>query len=114
MKKLVLFLSLMVSVIGFSQSSSSLPSEIYGIWRSVDNEFVSIYVDEEFRTVFERRSSGGQRLAIGTISYNENGEMCITRFDIKDQYSLAFIIGPSTLVITKPRSDQAWLWSKIQ
>jgi len=113
LKKLLFILMLPLTTLGFSQEELKLPSEIYGIWRSIDNEFVSIYTNSEFVTVFDRRSPGGQRLAYGTINY-KNGEMCINRLDTPDEYSLAFIVGESTLVITKPRSTQAWLWTKIQ
>lgn len=93
--------------------NSKVPTEVYGIWQSVDNEFVSIYTDSNFETVFDRRSSNGSRLAFGTVDYID-GQLFVTRTDVKDQYSLPFYIGDSTLVIMKPRSNQAWIWTKVQ
>ena len=113
MKKLILIISVFLSSLVYSQESSNIdvPFEIYGIWQSFDNEFLRISRDLDGKTIFQR-INGRTMQASGTLSI-VNGEMHIVRADKKDEYTLAYFIGESTMVITKPRSGKAWLWSKV-
>ena len=44
----------------------------------------------------------------------ENGDMHINRYDTEDAYRLGLFIGNETMVINKPNSIRAWLWTRIQ
>ena len=109
MKKLILLFSLLVGSLAFGQED--VPFEVYGIWQSVDNEFLRIARGPDGQAIFQR-INGREMKAMGTIKVID-GEMQITRGDKDDQYVLAYFIGNTTMVITKPRSSQAWLWNKV-
>jgi hypothetical protein len=113
MKKLILILSLLLCSFLYSQEKiyTDVPFSIYGVWQNFDNEFVKIYTDLEGRTLFQR-VKGREVLAVGEIK-RVNDELHIIRNDIKDSYNLVFIARNNTLVIMKPRSDQAWLWQRV-
>ena len=109
MKKLILLFTLMVGSLAFGQED--VPFEVYGIWQSVDNEFLRVYRTEDGKAAFQR-VSGRSIKAMGIIEFVD-GEMHITRGDKKDEYSLAYFLGNDNMVIAKPNSNQAWLWSKV-
>ena len=109
MKKLIFTLSLLVSSLAFGQED--VPFEILGVWQNIDGEAVKITRNGE-DVVFERRNTTSI-LAAGTITMVD-GELHINRYDKDDEYRLAFFIGNETLVINKPRSVNAWLWTRLQ
>jgi len=113
MKKLLLLLFI-VSTYTYSQEVeyTDVPYEMYGVYRSVDNEFLKIYSNLDGKTLFQR-VDGRKVVAKGEIKRVGN-ELRIIRLDYSDEYNLIFVIGNGNMVITKPRSDQAWLWDKIQ
>lgn len=100
---------LLMSINAFGQED--VPFEVYGIWQSVDNEFLRVYRTEDGKAAFQR-VSGRSIKAMGIIEFVD-GEMHITRGDKKDEYSLAYFLGNDNMVIAKPNSNQAWLWSKV-
>lgn len=114
MKKLIILLSVLLSSLVYSQESqyTDIPYELYGVWRNLDNEFVKIYSDLDGQTLFQR-VKGRKIIAKGVIKRVDD-ELHIIRTDNNDTYSLAFIIGKTNMVITRPRSDRAWLWDRIQ
>ena len=105
MKKLIIFL-LMTSFC-YTQNSQPIPSELYGNWYNLDQELLIIQPNE----TFTRRNTKGI-LASGKLELVD-GELRVIRDDIKDEYNLLFYIGNTTLVITKPRSNKAWLFYKL-
>ena len=109
MKKLILTLSLLVSSLAFGQED--VPFEILGVWQNTDGEAVQITRNGE-EVVFQRRNNNSI-LAVGTITL-VNGELHINRYDTEDEYRLAFFVGNETMVINKPNSVQAWLWTRLQ
>ena len=109
MKKLILILSLVVGSLAFGQED--VPYKMLGVWQNLDNEFVKIYTNIDGNTFFQR-VKGKTVIASGQIIRSGN-EIHIVRSDKKDEYNLVFIIGDTNMVITKPRSDQAWLWNKV-
>jgi hypothetical protein len=113
MKKL-LFLLLFISTFSYGQKVeyTDVPFEMYGVWRSIENEFLKIYSDLDGKTVFQRVKDRTV-LATGEIKRVGN-ELHILRSDNTEEYNLIFVLGESNMVITKPRSDAAWLWDKIQ
>ena len=113
MKKL-LFLVFIISTFSYGQKVeyTDVPFEMYGVWKSVENEFLKIYSDLDGKTLFQR-VEGRKILAKGEIKRVGN-ELRILRSDNTDEYNLIFVIGNGNMVITKPRSDSAWLWDKIE
>lgn len=116
MKKLLLLL-FAVSTFAYGQKRQKIeyvdiPFEMYGVWRSVENEFLRISSDVNGATKFQR-VEGRRLLASGEIK-RINNQLHIIRTDSKEEYDLIFIIGNGNMVITKPNSDRAWLWEKVQ
>ena len=110
MKRIILFLFLFTS---FLSGQSGPNPEIYGLWKNLDGEYVSIQLDNTFQR-FEIDPITKQRIPIsnGTLEV-VNDELHIVRRDTIDNYKLGFFVNMTTMVITKPRSRRAWLWFKI-
>ena len=114
MKKTILVL---LTILTFSISKAqeipelnTVPSELVGIWKNFDNEFLVI----RLRGEFERVSAKGKRLAVGIIKVKED-TINVIRTDIDDEYSLGYLVNDKTFVISKPRqSDRAWLFNKVK
>ena len=87
--------------------SNSIPPELYGNWYSQDQELLIIQPND----TFTRRSTDGI-LAEGKLKIVDN-ELRVIRADVDDEYTLLFYIGNTSLVVTKPRSQQAWLFYRL-
>jgi len=87
--------------------SNSIPPELYGNWYNLDQELLIIQPND----TFTRRSTEGI-LAQGKLEIID-GELRVIRTDVSDEYGLLFYIGNTSLVVTKPRSQQAWLFYKL-
>lgn len=87
--------------------SNSIPPELYGNWYNLDQELLIIQPNN----TFTRRSTEGI-LAQGKLEIID-GELRVVRTDVGDEYDLLFHIGNTSLVVTKPRSQQAWLFYKL-
>ena len=87
--------------------SNSIPPELYGNWYNLDQELLIIQPNN----TFTRRSTDGI-LAQGKLEIID-GELRVIRTDVSDEYGLLFYIGNTSLVVTKPRSQQAWLFYKL-
>ena len=85
----------------------NLPLDVIGKWQSFDNEFVSIGNDGSFIRV------DGKEVKSRGILREDNGRLYIKRTDIEDEYVLSYYERNDVLVITKPRSMQAWLFYRI-
>lgn len=109
MKKLIIVLTLLVSSLVSGQES--VPTNLFGAYINDDGEVLSINRDLD-KVVFVRKSKTKVEAA-GTIKMVD-GELHIIRIDSNDEYRLAFFIGNENLVIYKPRSTSAWLWTRIQ
>ena len=109
MKKLIFLLSLLVSSLAFGQEE--VPHDALGAWYNLDGEVLVISRKAE-KIVFVRKSAT-KILATGQITM-DNGDMHINRYDTEDAYRLGLFIGNETMVITKPNSVRAWLWTRIQ
>jgi hypothetical protein len=86
-------------------------NNIYGLWVNQDHEFVRINPDSTF-TRFSTNNEKIIPLAYGKV-YQEGGELRIIRKDTIDAYNLCYYVGNETMVICRPRSKKAWLWSKL-
>lgn len=114
MKKLLVLL-LVFSSFAYGQKEpeyTDVPFEMYGVWRSIENEFLKIYTNFEGETEFQRVV--GRKLASRGIIKRVGNELHIIRKDTTETYHLIFAIGNGNMVITKPNSDKAWLWDKVQ
>ena len=109
MKKFLLLLTLVVSSLAFGQEE--VPYDALGAWYNLDGEILIISRNEE-KIVFTRKNAT-RILATGEITM-ENGDMHINRYDTEDAYRLGLFIGNETMVINKPNSIRAWLWTRIQ
>ena len=110
MKRIILILFLFTS---FLSGQSGPNPEMYGLWKNLDGEYVSIQLNNTFQR-FEINPITKQRIPIsnGTLEVVDN-ELHIVRKDTIDSYQLGFFVNMTTMVITKPRSRRAWLWFKI-
>jgi len=109
MRKFLLFISLVVSSLTFGQGE--VPYDALGAWYNLDGEILVINRDAE-KVVFVRKNAT-KILATGEITM-DNGDMHINRYDTEDAYRLGLFIGNETMVINKPNSVRAWLWTRIQ
>ena len=109
MRKIILLLSLVVSSLTFGQEE--VPYDALGAWYNTEGEILVISRDAE-KVVFTRKNAV-KILATGEITM-VNGDMHINRYDTEDAYRLGYFIGNETMVINKPNSIRAWLWTRIQ
>jgi hypothetical protein len=105
MRKLIIIFLIATSFC-YTQSNS-IPPELYGNWYNLDQELLIIQPND----TFTRRSTEGI-LAQGKLEIVD-GELRVIRTDVNDEYDLLFHIGSTSLVVTKPRSQQAWLFYKL-
>ncbi len=97
----------------FSLTAFAQVPEIYGLWYNAEGEFVKIFQNDTFnRFTIETDTKRKITVSTGTIEYI-NKELRIVRKDTIDTYNLCYYIGNETMVVCKPRSQQAWLWRKI-
>ena len=87
--------------------SNSIPPELYGNWYNQEQELLTIQPNNTFV-----RRSVEEIIAQGTIKIVD-GELRIIRTDISDEYNLLFYLGETSLVITKPKSKEAWLFYRL-
>jgi len=106
MKKIILLL-LFISYNAFSQT------DIYGMWGTVDGEYVEIFPDNTFKRYNLRGLNKRKEvLAEGYIEY-DGERLEVHRTDTVDAYDLDYFMGYENMVITKPRESEAWLWEKL-
>jgi len=105
MKKLII--TFLIATSFCYTQSNSIPPELYGNWYNLDQELLIIQPNN----TFTRRSTKGI-LAEGKLKIVDN-ELRVIRADVDDEYTLLFYIGNTSLVVTKPRSQQAWLFYRL-
>jgi len=91
--------------------------ELFGIWQTLDNEFVQISRDMDFKVSFMRVASSKALLAKGFITADSAETLSIDRtYPESETYVSQYVFSPSkkTLVIMKPNSNQAWVLHKVQ
>ena len=93
-------------------------TDIYGMWGTVDGEYVEIFPDNTFKRYNLRGLNKRKEiLAEGYIEYKvaPSGleRLEIHRTDTMDTYNLDYFMGYDNMVITKPRESEAWLWEKL-
>ena len=109
MRKLILLFTLLVGSLAFGQED--VPVNLFGVYANGEGEVLQISRDLD-QVVFQRKSKYKIE-ATGTIKMVD-GKLHIIRSDKQDEYNLVYFIGHENIVINKPRSTSAWLWTRIQ
>ena len=100
-------LSLTLFLSTFSYSDNNNPDNIYGYWLNNDSEILLIQLDNSFT-----RSDKFSVLAEGNLEFI-NDKILVYRTDTNEEYALEYFLGKETLVVMKPNSQEAWLFSRI-
>jgi len=97
----------------FSLTTFAQAPQIYGLWYNAEGEFVKIFQNDTFnRFIMEVGTRKKITESKETIEY-VNKELRIVRKDTVDSYNLCYYIGNETMVVCRPRSQEAWLWQKV-
>jgi len=114
MKNLLLALLLPFLIGG---TTNEVETDLIGIWHDEFNrESVQITRNNDFDVQFTR-VSGYNLKSKGLILSSHEGLIEVERnYPKKETYTLRYVFSPSkeTLVITKPDSKQAWVFTRIQ
>ena len=105
MKNFIISLTLFISSLSYSASEN--PSNIYGYWLNNESEILLIQLDNSFT-----RSDKFSVLAEGNLEFI-NDKILVYRSDTNEEYALEYFLGKETLVVMKPYSQEAWLFSRI-
>jgi hypothetical protein len=93
----------------------TVPMEIVGVWRNMDNEFLRIDLYGKFKRVKPNGvviSEG--RIEVTSSEYFLEQEIRVYRDDVDDNYVLGYVINNRTFVVTKPHNKkEAWLFEKV-
>ena len=114
MKKLFLLL-LMIPLLGFN-TPNEVTHDFYGIWRTIDNDFIQISMNSDFQVVFKRIDKTRMLVSKGEILNAGSGTIQVQRdYPKNETYTSDYVFSPSkkTLVIMKPNSKQAWVLERI-
>lgn len=98
-------------------SEENVEMGFYGIWRTIDNQFIQIDRNFDFETKFQRVSSNKRLLTKGLILEASNGIVKIKRnFPKNEVYDSNYKFSPSgkTLVIMKPNGKEAWVLERVR
>jgi|TARA_B100001059_G_scaffold124295_1_gene124289 hypothetical protein len=105
MKKLILSLSILLSSLAVSANETN--PKIYGYWLNNDSEILLIQTNNTFS-----RRSKTKVLAQGELVIEDNN-LSVLRTDTGEEYTLEYFLGEKTLVVKKPKSNEAWLFTKV-
>ena len=105
MKNLILSTAFLLS--SFTLFADETNPNIYGYWLNLDSEILLIQTDNTFT-----RKSESNILAKGEIIISEDN-ISVLRTDTGEEYTLEYFLGNETLVVKKPNSDQAWLFTRV-
>ena len=105
MKNLILSLTILLGSLLVSANETN--PKIYGYWLNNDSEILLIQTNNTFS-----RRSQSEVLAQGKILIGEDN-ISVLRTDTGEEYKLEYFLGEETLVIKKPYSDEAWLFTKV-
>ena len=115
MKKLLLILLLFPLLISSTTPIKEVEHDLLGVWHDqFCNESVQITRNDNFDITFTR-VTGYKLLAKGVILESHEGVIEVERqYPEKGTYTLPYTFSPSknTLVIMKPNSNQAWVFTR--
>lgn len=115
MKKLFLLL-LTIPFLLSNTTGGNINHDFYGIWKTVDNEFVKIGMNSNFDVTFQRVNMNKSTLSKGVILNAGEGQIEIKRdYPQEEYYTSQYVFSASkqTLVIMKPDGKTAWLLEKV-
>jgi hypothetical protein len=117
MKNLLLTLLLFPFLLGNTTSTNEVEHDLIGIWHDEFNrESVQITRNNDFDVMFTR-VAGYNLKSKGLILGSHEGLIDVERYyPQKEIYTLKYVFSPSkeTLVITKPNSKEAWVFTRVQ
>ena len=105
MKNLILSTAFLLS--SFTLFADETNPNIYGYWLNLDSEILLIQTNNSFT-----RRSESNILAKGEIIISEDN-ISVLRTDTGEEYTLEYFLGNETLVVRKPNSEQAWLFTRV-
>ena len=98
----------------FTDMEESNDLNLQGVWQEATQpEFVRIgSYDMEMRF---QRVEGKELVSHGTFT-TEDGTMFVSNDFLNQNYELQYVFSPSgqTLVVTKPNSNQAWVFFRVR
>ena len=92
-----------------------LDHDLYGVWQeATEPTFVKIGTGSDFGAIFQR-VQGREVVSYGTLDSDGESILNVTNLLSKEKYDLIYQFSPSgnTVVITKPNSDQAWVFFRV-
>ena len=105
MKNLIISLTILLSSLVVSANETD--PKIYGYWLNNDSEILLIQTNNTFS-----RRSQSEVLAKGELIIGDDN-VSVLRSDTGEEYTLEYFLGEKTLVVKKPNSEEAWLFTKI-
>jgi hypothetical protein len=102
-----LILSLTILLSSLAVSANETNPKIYGYWLNNDSEILLIQTNNTFS-----RRSKTKVLAQGELVIEDNN-LSVLRTDTGEEYTLEYFLGEKTLVVKKPKSNEAWLFTKV-
>ena len=105
MKNLIISLTILLSSLVVSANETD--PKIYGYWLNNDSEILLIQTNNTFS-----RRSQSEVLAKGELIIGDDN-ISVLRSDTGEEYTLEYFLGEKTLVVKKPNSEVAWLFTKI-
>jgi len=117
MKKLLFILFMFPLLISNTTPIGEVEHDLIGIWHDeFNNESVQITRNMDFEVTFTRVTRH-KLLSKGNILESNEGFIQVERmYPQKETYQLRYAFSPSrnTLAITKPNSDEAWVFTRYQ
>lgn len=117
---MVKYLVSILTIIFFGMATpteENVEMEFYGIWRTMDNDFVQINRNFDFESTFQRVSSKRRLVTKGLILEAKDGKVKIERsYPRNEVYFSDYVFSPSkkTLVIMKPNGKEAWVLERVR
>ena len=105
MKNLIISLTILLSSLVVSANETD--PKIYGYWLNNDSEILLIQTNNTFS-----RRSQSEVLAKGELIIGDDN-ISVLRSDTGEEYTLEYFLGEKTLVVKKPNSEEAWVFTKI-
>lgn len=115
-KLLLLLLTLPLLLSNKPIGEGDVEAKMFGVWRTIDNDFVQISRNSNFEITFMRISAKRQLMAKGFLDTTEDGNLEIERqYPKVETYTSDYKFSPSgkTLVIMKPDGVHAWLLERV-
>lgn len=117
MKKVIILVAMLLT--GFlciaQEDLKTVPMELVGVWKNLDNEFLKINLYGQFKRVKPNGAIVSEgKIEITASEYFLKQEIRVYRKDVDDHYSLGYVVNDNVFVVTKPHKPQeAWVFEKV-